>query len=211
MTTEIDLDKLEQVARAAHDEGEKTGETEWYSVTGGQNIFATTKDLQLIAAATPQVVLELVRRLRAAEAPKALAVKNETGLPLAINLSGAEGCGVNTITVSRTLDTVPKPSLTSEKVIPLSVLEEIAQAHAESVPGPGGYPCSKSEKEAFKRAFLQRWMPKAIEAASGHNAALVSALQMLLNCDKHGSFGARVEAVNKAYAALAAAGVEVKP
>lgn len=47
----------------------------------------------------------------------------------------------------------------------------------------------------------------AIEAASGPNAALVEALQLLLNCDKNNSFGSRVHAVNKATAALAAAGV----
>lgn len=48
-----------------------------------------------------------------------------------------------------------------EPVFPLSVLDAIAQEHAERIPGPGGYPCSTSEKEAFKKAFLKRWMPKA--------------------------------------------------
>lgn len=64
----IDLNKLEQLARAARDEGEKTGETDWYSATGSPIICAMEQDLQLIAAASPAVVLELVRRLRAAEA-----------------------------------------------------------------------------------------------------------------------------------------------
>ena len=49
---------------------------------------------------------------------------------------------------------------------------------------------------------------RRILAASGPNAALVEALQLLLNCDKNNSFGSRVHAVNKATAALAAAGVK---
>lgn len=71
-----------------------------------------------------------------------------------------------------------------------------------------------NEMERTQRIFLtkkeeRRAFARAIEAASAPNAALVEALQGLLNCDKNGSFGARVEAVNRAVAALSAAGQEV--
>ena len=193
MTTQIDLDKLEQVARAATQDGwelKYLGSKIGLRVRSGYQAFinidrchpelaAEAKaSAEFFYAANPAIVLELVRRLRAAEAPK--------------------------------------PALTADKVIPLSVLEEIAQAHAESVPGPGGYACTESEKKAFKKAFLRRWMPKAIEATSGPNAALVEALQGMLGvwnmvCYANGWERDHVQQQKDAVAALAAAGVEVKP
>lgn len=53
-------------------------------------------------------------------------------------------------------------ALSSEPVFPLSLLEEIAQKRAESIPGPGGFPCTQSEIASFKKAFLKEWMPRAI-------------------------------------------------
>lgn len=78
----------------------------------------------------------------------------------------------------------PKAALTDEQI------DDLYRKHALSEAGPG--------EISFARA---------IESASGPNAALVEALQLLLNCDKNNSFGSRVHAVNKATAALAAAGV----
>lgn len=64
---------------------------------------------------------------------------------------------------------VPAPAsgaaLSGEPVFPLSLLEEIAQKRAESIPGPGGFPCTQSEIASFKKAFLKEWMPRAIAQA----------------------------------------------
>ncbi len=86
--------------------------------------------------------------------------------------------------VARLSEAAPKAALTDEQI------DDLYRKHALSEAGPG--------EISFARA---------IESASGPNAALVEALQLLLNCDKNNSFGSRVHAVNKATAALAAAGV----
>lgn len=65
MTAPLDLDALEQAAACTHGDP-------WYSedsLRGSQSFIA--QDRAFIASANPDVVLELVRRLRAAEAAAA--------------------------------------------------------------------------------------------------------------------------------------------
>lgn len=100
-----------------------------------------------------------------AAAPKALAVKNETGLPLVINMSGVEGNGVSTITVRMAPDAAPKAALTDAELDPL--IEKVLRAGGSSL---RHYSMQKSKDDM--RAAMRECL-----AASGPNAALVAALK----------------------------------
>lgn len=60
----IDLDKLEQAARAVNDHSDAIGESSWYSADDDVMIFKPSPDLALIAELTPDAVLELIRQIR---------------------------------------------------------------------------------------------------------------------------------------------------
>lgn len=64
---QIDLDKLEALARAAAQHGDDIGEEEWYSTSENVSLSVGNPDLNLIAACSPVAVLALIALARAAQ------------------------------------------------------------------------------------------------------------------------------------------------
>jgi len=269
MTTQIDLDKLEQLANDA-------GGKHWIRLFGERTVYDRMEDgcrgmpmvstghhpptadqaskLDFVAAANPAVVLELVRRLRAAAAPipdgMALAPEYRgyahLGMGLyVINHSAAGEAPELAISIATDAekagrvvgderDNVPGALVMPEdiavrmcfaNVAGLDALEgQLRKLRAVHFPASVAVPTAVLTDEQILEICMDKapWfyhnsddqvminLARAIEAASSPNATLVEALQyalLHLRGEEHDLDGVE----RKARAALAAAGVEVKP